>query len=600
MQKQISRMSVFAAAAALVLAGGARGQGHTLHPLPFDESLSMYVAHTGSWYNYSTRTDEEAEIEDAVAAFAPAEEPTDDPVEWFAHAISAWSVPEGWGFYEPSEGEPMQIRIHVRDARNRLGRVEVTDWDTGAAVGALDAVPDGSEVAGLVDVDPGAEVLSLTVKSSGGQVLARAGARNPRVTDVIVVSLDGGWAPRRGDEHECPSAGPPYGDPFDISGTLAGGIAPAVVGCMSRTFTNDQPMPGSVVPPPFPLAKKRVVTEPVPVGPNLPPAAANQINTLISTIKADWTDMTQAFQPYAPPPFSQGRAHWMLYLNGVVKSVVYFPYVGRTEAKLNCQADLQFRLDQKVGDPAPGTNRAHEWCLAIKASLSQQDYAECNVLAPISVGDVRGLFANVHQPLPDPLENITQEVTCELFADKTWPDGEPGPLEGAGIASVGEKWTVVAPPTATPQEVALEFPPEGRVTVRLGKGWKWQANAGPGVTVPDAYDAARLPPFPVGDGSSTTRRLTCALNCLYALHVITNEPAFVELQMKVGEIWSPVAAGPTIEDNGKYTWATGLLKKDQHFRVRATGQGEPSDWYEFYSMVEMLRTVSITVPPGGE
>ncbi|NCQ32537.1 MAG: hypothetical protein GW802_34880, partial [Armatimonadetes bacterium] len=35
-------------------------------PLPFDTALSVYVAHEGTWINYATMQDEQAQIEDPV------------------------------------------------------------------------------------------------------------------------------------------------------------------------------------------------------------------------------------------------------------------------------------------------------------------------------------------------------------------------------------------------------------------------------------------------------------------------------------------------------------------------------------------------------
>jgi len=56
----------------------ARSEAQQGSPLPFDTALSVYVAHEGTWINYATMQDEQAQIEDPVAAFAPEEEVSDE------------------------------------------------------------------------------------------------------------------------------------------------------------------------------------------------------------------------------------------------------------------------------------------------------------------------------------------------------------------------------------------------------------------------------------------------------------------------------------------------------------------------------------------
>ena len=102
-----------------------------LTPVPFDTDVSVYIAHSGTWFRYDTGLEEEAEIEDPVAAFEGKTLVPDEAYDWAWHQINAPRVPRGWTFFSPVERAPMRLRVRLRDKRSRLGQVGVSEVHSG-------------------------------------------------------------------------------------------------------------------------------------------------------------------------------------------------------------------------------------------------------------------------------------------------------------------------------------------------------------------------------------------------------------------------------------------------------------------------------------
>jgi len=581
-------------------------------PLPFDPDISVYVAHEGTWINYATMKDEQAEIEDPVAVFAPEEEVSDEIDVWGTHQINLPAPPPGWTFFKPTEGEPMHLHVAVQDTQNRLCEVIVKEWGTGTVIATLPAGPGGGEVAGSIPVEPTTKAFQLEAKAGAGTTLFFAGANNPTVDDVVAISVLTHWEPNRGVEHNpCPiEVGPDYGHPRQVEGKPVRLGAWPQTGCGPRDFENDTAQTVQRFALYQDLRQAQIVRDDA-VGwqvdaHGLGPDALTQVTALITAARQPYQNKPQAFQAITILPFSRGTAHWPMTVSGNVHSLLYFPYRGKKKWKaelipaISTKAELA--LPAAEGKPTATTAIVAE----IKVSLTRDERTQWHVLDPEGVGDIWGLNVNAEgAPSAEPDENITAAVTFELFGDITAPDGQPGPLSGQGTATLVEARTNPAPPTPEFPLVALLFPADGQVAVQLGKGWKWTAAASPDAPPYGEGKLAAPDPFPVPilDGA---RRFTSNLGVLLTLTIKTvangqPEEADVELERKQGDAWAPAGSGRTSLVNGEQVWEEVCLQPGTyHVRARGTAGGPWSGWEEFAVAIGVLQVRTLTVPPPEE
>ncbi|MBM3498502.1 MAG: PKD domain-containing protein, partial [Armatimonadetes bacterium] len=221
-------------------------------PHPAGGTLSVYVAHDGTWMNHNSGEYEEAEIEDFVAVFTPPEQINDDPDVWIENQVNRPAVPAGWLFFEAAS--PMELHVVIRDTGNRLGEVIVVDRDTQTTVGSLEADVIGAEIDGRLAVAPESECFALNIKDTNGATIALAGADQQEADDAVALMHVYAWDANRGDQHDgCPAERTaPWGNPADCSGrkslpTGPGGETmpvPVTVCCGRNEFVNDSPDEG--------------------------------------------------------------------------------------------------------------------------------------------------------------------------------------------------------------------------------------------------------------------------------------------------------------------------------------------------------------------
>ncbi len=593
----------------VAMAGGiASAQQTTV--LPFDEALSIYVGHSGTWMNYNAGEEQVAEIEDVVAAFQAGEQVSDDPWIWGDHQINLPQAPEGWDFYEPSEEEPMALHVIVRDTQNRLGEVAITDRLTGATVGVLTADAAGTEIDDSISVAPLTEAfdLQVTQKDAGG-VLFRAGANQRKVKEVVVVALPYGWQPNRGVEHDFCSAdlGPPWGDPNSPEGKVAIPQSTNLDACAGpKEFINDQAAPTDVSPT-YNLLDKKVVRDTTnPLALTLPKTAADQVIAATTLARAPYQHGTNAVPDFTAPPFSWGTVHWHVTPIGEITAVVLVPYYGITTKKWEIQTEISGKIGaarhEGVGSPNPS------WEVAGAVTITDEEKKTWQCGDPVAVGDIFGLrIIKNADAFANPIRAITTPVTFQLHVDKAPPDGAPGLVEGTGLAEIDEAWTTPPPPHPMFGDVALLFPAEsegvdeGICTVPLAKGWKWKANGRPRMA---PYSQGQVDPFQVP--SATARTINCELQMLMTLKVKTvadGQPAEAQVELfrkGEGETWGYVGGGQTMEENGEQVWTTGPLEAGV-YKVEARammGMGDPTV-HEFTVFVDVLQTETVTVEVGG-
>jgi hypothetical protein len=591
-----------------------------LTPLPFDNALSIYVGHNGTWSNYSTGQQQAAEIEDPLAAFPPDEAVRDHPAIWYRYRINLAPVPEGWTFFAPVAGRPMQLHVVVRDAQGRLGDVMATDRATGAWVGRLSARAwVTGEIDGWLPVDPACEALDLRVTArDGGRLLASAIASNPAVDDAVVVALQYYWQPNSGIPHDrCAISshpeGPP-GDPLSIAGKTTLQLEKVAVGCAGPVdFVNDAPDCG-VVKPRFPLKSEILAdtTDAWERASHAPPRVLQQVRADVAAMRHTFDPGRPGPQPQSVRPYSRGTAHWYTVYAGQTLAVIAFPYRGPQKyrrtytAYLNAEAQLYFSakgLGQSNPSAAVAESMRREW--------SQPMRADGNALAPIAVGDLWYLRICGEYGIDiNPCECVTAPVTFELWASTSASaPGNTVRVGGRATAEIYRPISIPAPPIDFPG-TALQFPAEGEArgtcTVNLAKGWRWRVRF-------FAYDSQHNPAYPEGisrliDIPETEHvRFDVRLTRLLTLKVFTrsrlgDEPCTIELgrQLSGGGEMLDGRGDTQAQADGRQVWEAPRRFVPGNYRVRARSRIDAearwSDWQPVRIDPGVEQTVTVIVP----
>lgn len=589
-------------------------QAPTLTPLPWDNSLSIYVGHNGTWTNFNTGLGEVAEIADPVAAFTVNEQISDELDTWIAHQINDPEPPVGWTFFEPDVEQPMQMHVIVRDTQNRLAQVVVTDRNTGLVVGNLIADPAGAQVDGSLSVDPAVEGFNLEVISNASATLFKAGANTKKVNEAVAITLAYGWQPNRGIQHQpCPvtDQGAPWGDPRNTEGKLSTGAPMARAGCGPAVIDRDQPT-GNPKGPLYELLNVQFPEGKVP--PSLPNNLAGQasldVAAAINAAKAPYLNGTAVFQSYPMKPYSRGTAHWPMTVTGEIKALLYVPIKDISKwtdaLKIKAQGEVEANRADGIGKTNPSGS------VAVVFTWPPPEHKVLG--SPVAIGDIwalRVVATGNPNPVADPEQNITAPVTFELWGNMVAPDGQQGYMGGTGTANVGAAWTTPAPPPAIPQNPPLVFPNDGvnkgRVVVEVGKGWKWTATGTSSMM--GAYSTGQAGPLNI-DGPNILR-VNINLQVLLTYKVrtkanvngqVVNEPSTVQLERQdpVTTMWVTQGNGDTVTQNGEQIWQpAGHLQPGTTYRVRAKSrQGMMSpwtDWVPFGVLPAIERTDDITV-----
>ena len=595
----------------LMVATGGRVPAQQPTPLPFDQSLSIYAGHYGTWLNYNAAEQEQAEIEDPLAAFRATESVCDEPEQWGYCQINDPRVPDGWTFFTPVEGQPMKLHVIVRDAQDRLGKVEITDRDTGIRFGTVPADHDGSRIDGCVPVPATREAFTLLVRGKdSGTILFRAAANNPRIADAVVVAVQYDWEPNKGEEHDCPRVPPSrrlWGALDSAEGKRTGHPDLDTRACAGPLeFTNDTPYIVEAEPK-YPLHEKQTVKDTTIVFQHrrLPPEAQRHVRTALAAVRKSW-EGSPVLPPLELPPFSRGIAHWPVGLEGHVKAVVCFPCQGRrrhrvkTADRLEVHGALAPRLG--VGQEAP----SHAVAAAIADRWGPYERMAYQSRAPIAVGDVWGLRAwYAGTPEAGPLTVITAPVTFELYADNA-PPGAPGLAEARASAEIVEPWTAARPPHPEFGDMRLDFSDPNNpciCTLELAKGWKWKATAQPSPRM--AYSKGEVGPFEV-PGNDTVR-IECHLEKLLCLKIktVSEGGEYVQASVELDqpwdrELWARTASGQsTQQPNGECCWSPPSLLSPGTYRARArAGKAPHSEWQQFDVATGIEQVETVTVPEG--
>jgi len=589
----------------------------TLTPLPFDASISVYLGVSAEWRNLENGVTQTMECRCRIQAFQPDQTPTEEGVD--QQPLVEWEVPTGWEFVDPV-GDQVMLVVVVRDQQGRLGRVTIEDLNQQTPLGELAANAEGTEVNGEVAVPSATLYYSLTIHSKQGFILGKLGGRRPGEVKYYLALLGGGFTPNHPPRAEgVPTcfghAEAPPGDPEDITNKTAGaGGIRTIIGDMTKPREDNDTAQETQVMPPRVFCKRKKLRDDV--DPRIESRAVNAGDVLPALRTEDNAKIPLTDVGNVPPeqrkglwmpPFSRAAARWCLVFDGIATGVVAVP---QHKAKENWWNVLL--AGAAAGLIAESRSMAVAVAAALNELLKQRDKQEATGLRPgdvIAAGDIWVLGASELGKSLVQVQNITAPVTFELWADLLPPaPGQAGLVGGTGIATVVEPWTNPPPPGAMPQDAALNFPDDGpdkgRVTVNLGKGWKWTATGRPNMM---PYSQGNVGPFRVP--TTVPQRINSNLQMLLTLKVKTvsahgNEPCRVELERKMPDnSWAIQGSGDTTtQANGEEIWSTGPLNPGT-YRVRAQsrlGMMSPwSNWEEFGVQIGIEVTRSVTVTRQG-
>lgn len=574
--------------------------------VPFDPALSVYVGFSGHWINYATGQSEFREIEAPVALFGPGEQVSDDSDIWGARQTNSPQTPAGWNLYGPDDSEPMQMHVIIRDTQNRLGNVLITNRDTGAEIGTIDANAAGSQIEGFVTVASATEAFLLDIRDraasrggAAGNTMAQAAADMPGFDDMIVCALGYAWNPNRGHEGECRVAqnrDQIWGDPKDVQGKVAfEGLGFGTACCGETQFTNDDDAPGQAAPK-YPLLDKAILRDINAAGGDYPPDARVAIIAAVQAARASYQNGASFLDQCQTLPFSTGTAHWKVDVQGEVVSLVGAPIKKRHKInwspKITTQIQSNAALGNNQADPSIAVAAGVEW---------SGDLVKVGVGKPIGLGSLYGLRASGKgTPFPD-AQGITTPVTITLRADKRWTDDSAGPTGGTGIVTNEGAWTDPSPPQDAVTTDQLIFPADGDskgvCTVQLAKGFKYKVTGRGGV--PPFYSDGTFGPFNVPATNNVTVNTEFLVQFGVEVHLQGGTPAGprageIELKHYGGEMVIANSVGQT----GSYTTSQ-LDPGPYQVRGRANG-GDWCEWYSFQAEKSTLVkqvTLTVVVPP---
>ena len=572
----------------------------------FDSSLSIYVGFRGHWINYASGESEFAEIEAPVAVFQPGEQVADDFETWFSHQINAPHPPLGWSFFSADAGETMQMHVIVRDTQNRLGDVFVTNRDSGAQIGTLDANSAGSQIDGYLDISSAGDVFTLSVRDkAAGNVICLAATNSPKVEDAFVYPFYYPWDPNRGDG-DCPVVviTGDAGDPESLAGkkTLpeAAGAGHGDACAGPRELANDS---AKVLTrgPLYQLKDKIILREIGGPPAGLSDAALTEVQAKIDALRAPYTGGAHFLDDVTVPPYSKGTGHWPVCVSGQVVALVCVPVGGMTKWQDGLYSKVELGFEH---DDGADTNES-SWKLAVGWENKQVDGDKWPVGNPIAVGDQYALVAdNERAPDLDPLEAITTSVTFTLKADKTCPQPPGVPDTPDLIGGEATITRVSKLTTADPPDVGwpgtLVFPAQGEdkgtCIKEMPKGWKYR------VTFKDDGLYACDPiEFDVPD--TTELEIEVKLQMLQFLYVVTErdgQGVHAEVELKdPNQDLRYVGDSEPFDDGYRY-WQGGIVP-DGIWSVRARDKdgGQFSEWQNFqvvYSYIPKVVTVQVPAP----
>lgn len=161
----------------------------SMQPCPFDPDLSLGVAFQGGHLHFDTWAIQEKTMNARIAWFLPVEELNPDA---FSDRVAEEPPEEDRDWWNTLY--PTTLIVQVKDAKKRLGKLEVWNFDTNLLDGTILAKADGSAITGSLTLSSHASFRQLVIKDKKDKPLVKPGIKNPE-TVLWLVEEWAKWVP---------------------------------------------------------------------------------------------------------------------------------------------------------------------------------------------------------------------------------------------------------------------------------------------------------------------------------------------------------------------------------------------------------------------
>jgi hypothetical protein len=460
-----------------------------------------------------------------------------------------------------------------------LGKVVVTDLSTGAVLASFLANGDGSGVSGQVTLPWEQDYMKVAGYDRGGQPLFVLAATNGLADALYPFLNEGNFIPYRpaviesAKGHYVFASNTPIGDPYNVSGVMTtysrgGAGAPSVWSSANADAVNDSNSVAPLVAPaPFSqYTKRRVILNTVTDRlAHLKVGDPKSLSDLMDRVHTETLeDNTPVLSVETLVPYSDDSGYWRIDFGGGAWAVLAVPYRRMKnkntflDALLNGMAQFAKQLRTLLSVILSGAAESY-----LSSSQNTSGYFPGDVIA---IGDIYRVDAFqkysgvINQPLP-------QEVTFQLSPDIAPP---PGWTALPGQLSLQGAWTTPSPPGPISTPSQITFDANGKATLQLYKGWKYEVSG--------AYDLYQAGKYDFDTPVSGVIPVPCALLVLLILKVYTTSsdsgaiPATITILDSKG---NQVGTGNSTSDGkGNYVFSLRGLSPGT-YTVKATSLGPP-------------------------
>ena len=557
---KVNRRTLLAGAPLALLAtmnaSNAQGAPPPRTTLPTDSAISVYIGVRATWQSLKTGAVRFMELSADVACYTLSDTATVDNI--YDHSIASMPLllEDGWAAFRPTT-DTLRLRFKIADTRNRLGKIIVTDLQTGRVLGNVVANANGSLLQGDIEVDYGTPYYRIEGADQAGSALFRLAASNGRPDTYVHFKVGAMFQPYRpatipsvryAGHTDLPGK---VGDPYNWHGVeiQSAGLLLSK-GCGAVDKVNDLPVSNSVLAPGIlgDLVKKAVIQAPdASVIAGFVSNEKEDLPKLADAIAAAATaDMAKALSQYSMLPYSDNTAHWHATLSGNVLAFFVVPYRVKREGWLPFVAGLATSALATI----KGDDLTRAIISGIQAAAQSETDARKRFVAGqvVPVGDVKTVPASEEIKEPIVLNPLLQEVSFQIV-----PDIAP-PSVGyrQGKVTLVSAWTTPSPPGPANGGDLTFASATGIAKMMLAKGYKWKASGN--ILSPMGYQGGTTDEFQTP--LSSMINIPCTLMALLTLNIYTasnaNPAGPVSLPVQVlnaaGQV---VASGNSTLQNGK-------------------------------------------------
>ena len=557
--------------------------------LPTDGSISVYIGVQATWQSLLNANLAPQAKEMATDASVYTLDQTPTRANFVEHALTLMPLSDDadWYAFAPTTDD-YNLKIDILDAAKRLGRVVITDLDTGEALGSIDASADHSAIVGQLSCAWTEPYFRIDGYSTNNTPLFRLAASNGTPDTFVHFKMSAPFEPYQPAPVTTPhwtgsgvQTWGPIGNPYSPAGVQIGSTLNASSqGAGAADGSNDSPNANPLSPPqPYVFYKPKKCIEALSsavIMSYLSNTTAD-VPSLAADVEATQTETAgPALGNYTMAPYSVGTAVWTARFEGTATAFFVVPY--RIRVRPNLWAAIA-GLSPALAGYLTGAHTG-EWVNAVSGALA--------TWLATAQGTASGLRPGMIIPLPSDVKSvtcaqagllapytaaITQDVTFTLAPNIAPPAGMNA-IGSGGITDV-TAWTTPAPPGGS-FNLDLSFSPSSAtVTKALPKGYKYKANAN--ITFPVGYQGGTHDYFFVPGVTAVT--IPCTLTKLFAWRIVTvtqspsaplppapEGPAQVVIKNVAGQT---VRSGDSVFVGGRYVF-TALTMDPGTYTIEAT------------------------------